>query len=77
MDNAGLGPNKPSRWLGVEENQGTLMCYHILNENAKVTSRYSVQQASALEPQTEDHSKTFNEFEDKIRLKLKEKTDIQ
>ena len=42
MDNAGLGPTYPGRWLGVSETHGNLMCYWILNENAQVVSRSSV-----------------------------------
>ena len=71
-DNAGLDESKPGRWLGVSEYTGNLMCYHILNRNGEVVSRSTVQRVTALELQTVEHSKTFDEFETAIRLKLKE-----
>ena len=72
-DNAGLGPTLPGRWLGVSETHGNLMCYWILNENAQIVSRSSVQRVTPLELQTTDHSQTFNAFELKIKTKLNEK----
>ena len=48
-DNAGLGPTMPGQWLGVAESQGNLMCYSILNQNAQVVSRSSVQRVTSLE----------------------------
>ena len=71
-DNAGLDETKPGRWLGVAEHTGNLMCYHILNQNGEVVSRSTVQRVTALELQIDAHSKTFDEFETKICLKLKE-----
>ena len=72
-DNAGLGPTYPGRWLGVSETHGNLMCYWILNENAQVVSRSSVQRVTPLELQTTDHSTTFQNYEIKIKSKLNEK----
>ena len=73
-DNAGIGPIIPGRWLGITHSQRNLMCYDILNENVEVVSHSSVQRVKILELQSMDHSKTFNDFEDKIRIKLGEKT---
>ena len=72
-DNAGLGPTYPGRWLGVSTTHGNLMCYWILNDNAQIISRSSVQRVTPLELQTTDHATTFTNFEDKIRVKLNEK----
>ena len=70
-DNAGLGPQRPGRWLGVAERQGNLMCYHVLNENGKVVSRSSVQRVTQLELQTTEYIELFKEFDTKIKDKLK------
>ena len=70
-DNAGLGPQLPGRWLGVADTHGNLMCYHILNQNAEVVARSSVQRVTQLELQTDEYIKLFNTFDTAIETKLK------
>ena len=48
-DNAGLGPRKLGKWLGVSHRVGSLMSYYILQQNGTVVSRTSVQRTTNLE----------------------------
>ena len=43
VDNAGLGPELPGRWLGVSHRTGQLMTYHILTQMGSVVSCSTVQ----------------------------------
>lgn len=70
-DNAGTAPAEPGRWLGISERVGRAMCYWILNQNGQVVSRSTVQNVTALELTTIDVKETFQEFDRRIRDRLK------
>jgi hypothetical protein len=70
-DNAGLGLQMPGRWLGVATNIGSMMCYHILQENGRVVARSSVWNTTNLELQTEEVKATFKEYDDAINTILR------
>ena len=53
FDNAGTGPRKPGRWLGVSHRVGNMMSYFIINRNGAVISCSSVQRVTNLELQTD------------------------
>ena len=72
-DNAGLGPRRPGRWLGVSHRTGNLMSYHILTRKGKVVSRSSVQRVTELELQTTEFIETFKEFDQSVQKKIGKK----
>ena len=39
MDNSGLSPSEPIRWLGISHRKGISMCYQILTHTGKFISR--------------------------------------
>ena len=71
IDNAGLGPRKPGRWLGVSHRVGLLMCYYILTQTGQVISRSSVQRVTNLELELKEVKATFDEFDQVINERLK------
>ena len=70
-DNAGTSPFEPGRWLGVSERIGRAMCYWVLNQRGEVVSRSTVQRVTNLEMSTIDIKETFQQFDQRIRKKLK------
>ena len=50
-ENAGLGPTKIGRWLGVAHRVGGLMSYWVLTVNSTVIARTTVQRITPLEMQ--------------------------
>ena len=66
-DNAGLGPQRAGRWLGVSHRVGNLMCYWVLTESGSVISRSSVQRVTNLETQTDEVIETFKDLDEKIK----------
>ena len=50
-ENAGLGPTKLGRWLGVAHKVGDLMSYWVLTINCTVITRMTVQRVTSLEMQ--------------------------
>ena len=69
-DNAGLGEPKPGRWLGVAENIGSIMTYHILQENGRVVARSTVWNPTNLEMQTDDVKAIFTAYDVEIARRL-------
>ena len=61
-ENAGLGPRKLGKWLGVSHRVGTLMSYYVLQENGTVVSRTSVQRITNLEQRVEENKTAFADF---------------
>ncbi len=70
-DNCGSAPAQLGRWLGISSRTGRLMTYHILNQNAKVVSRSTVQRIPNLELQTASVTSMLNEFDKAISERLK------
>ena len=71
VDNAGLGPELPGRWLGVSHCTGWLMTYHILTQTGSVVSRSTVQRVTNLEQQEKDTHEAFVKFDVEIHRRLK------
>ena len=71
VDNAGLGPELPGRWLGVSHRTGRLMTYHILTQKGSVVSRSTVQRVTELEQQEKNTQETFVKFDVEIHRRLK------
>ena len=71
IDNAGLGPRKPGRWLGVSHRVGLLMCYFVLTKTGQIISRSSVQRVTSLELELNEIRATFDELDKDINEKLK------
>ena len=70
-ENAGLGPERPGRWLGISHRTGRLMCYHVLTQKGTVLSRTTVQRVTNLELQVESIKKIFDDFDKEIGHHLK------
>jgi hypothetical protein len=64
-DNPQLG-----RWLGVSHRIGSAMCYWIINDNAQVLSRTTVQHVTSLESQHYDLRKKIERFDNQLKEKL-------
>ena len=73
-ENAGLGERIYGMWLGVSHRIGSLMSYYILTQTGSVISRTTVQRATNLEVQIEDHKALFAEYDSEIRRCFKEDT---
>ena len=71
IDNAGTGPRKPARWLGVSHRVGNMMTYNVLIENGAILPRSSVQRVTNLELETDEYRKTFTEFDKALNARLK------
>ena len=72
-NNAGVGPSKIGRWLGVSHKVGPLMSYWILPVSGIPISCVTVQRLTNLEQQTTVWKKRMEEYDEKIaeRLKIK------
>ena len=70
-ENAGLGPTKLGRWLGVAHKVGGLMSYWILTVNCTVITRTTVQQVTSFEMQLDHMKERAQAFDEAIKLKIK------
>ena len=71
-DNAGLGPTKLGRWIGVAHKVGGLMSYWILTVNCKVIARTTVQWVTSLEMQLDHMTERAQAFDEVIKAKIKD-----
>ena len=69
-DPLGLGEPKPGRWLGISDNIGSIMTYHILQENGRVVARSTVWNPTNLEMQTDDVKAIFTAYDVEIARRL-------
>jgi hypothetical protein len=58
------------RWLGVSHRIGSAMCYWVINSNAQVLSRTTVQHVPSLERQQDDMRKKIDQFTGQLKEKL-------
>lgn len=65
-DNVGLAAPLPGRWLGVAENIGSVMTYHILQQNGRVVARSTVWNVTLLELDTDRVQSVFKSYDDDI-----------
>ena len=65
-DNAGLGKPKLGRWLGVAENRGSLMTYHVLSQTGQVLPRSTVWHVTELEKETDEVKEIIRKFDAEI-----------
>ena len=71
-DNAGLGPQKLGRWLGVSHKIGSQMAYHILPLTCSPITRTSVQRITNLELTTTEVRTQADQFDAEIKRRLDE-----
>ena len=71
-ENAGLGPTKLGRWLGVAHRVGGLMSYWVLTVNSTVIARTTVQQVTSLEMQQGHMKERTLAFDEATRDKIKD-----
>ena len=72
-DNAGLGPLRPGRWLGISRGTGRLMTYHVLTETGSVLTRSSVQRVTELEKQIPEYKELSIRLDCQIHKRLNTK----
>ena len=70
-DNAGLGEQKLGRWLGVAQNIGSIMTYHILQSNGEVVARSTVWNITNLEKETDSTGEAIKSFNDELSQRIK------
>jgi hypothetical protein len=61
---------KLSRWLGVAHRIGQALCYYLLNQNAQIIVRSTVQRISQDELQTQVNITATKEFNDEIERRI-------
>ena len=71
-ENAGLGPTKRGRWLGVAHRVGGLMSYWVLTINCTVIARTTVQRVTSLEMQTSHMKERTQAFDEATKDKIKD-----
>ena len=71
-ENAGLGPTKLGRWLGVAHRVGGLMSYWVLTINCTVIARTTVQRVTSLEMQTSHMKERTRAFDEATKDKIKD-----
>ena len=71
--NAGLGPTKLGRWLGVVHKVGGLMSYWVLTVNCMVIARTTVQQVTSLEMQATHMKERTQAFDEVTKAKIKDR----
>ena len=71
-ENAGLGPTKLGRWLGVAHKVGGHMSYWILTVNCTVIARMTVQRVASLEMQSTHMKERVQVFNEAIKAKIKD-----
>ena len=75
-ENAGLGPTKLGRWLGVAHRVGGLMSYWLLMINCTVIARTTVQRVTSLEMQTTHMKERAQAFDEATKAKIKDSEHI-
>ena len=75
-ENAGLGPTKLGKWLGVAHRVGGLMSYWVLTVNSTVIARTTVQRVTSLEMQQGHMKERTLAFDEAIRDKIKDSDHI-
>ena len=75
-ENAGLGPTKLGRWLGVAHRVGGLMSYWLLTINCTVIARTTVQRVTSLEMQTTHMKERAQAFDEATKTKIKDSEHI-
>ena len=71
-ENAGLGPTKLGRWLGVAHKVGSLMSYWVLTINCTVIARTTVQRVTSLELQVTHMKERTQAFDEATKMKIKD-----
>ena len=71
-ENAGLGPTKLGRWLGVAHKVVGLMSYWVLTINCTVIARTTVQRITSLEMQTSHMKERTQAFDEATKDKIKD-----
>ena len=71
-ENAGLGPTKMGRWLGVAHKVGGLMSYWVLTANSTVIARMTVQRVTPLQMQQAHMKERTQAFDEAVRAKIKD-----
>ena len=75
-ENAGLGPTKLGRWLGVAHKVGGLMSYWVLTINCTVIARTTVQRVTSLEMQATHMKERTQAFDETTKVKIKDSEHI-
>ena len=75
-ENAGLGPTKLGRWLGVAHRVGGLMSYWLLTINCTVIARTTIQRVTSLEMQTTHMKERAQAFDEATKAKIKDSEHI-
>ena len=75
-ENAGLGPTKLGRWLGVAHKVGGLMSYWVLTINCTVIARTTVQRVTSLEMQATHMKERTQAFDETMKVKIKDSEHI-
>ena len=75
-ENAGLGPTKLGRSLGVAHKVGGLMSYWVLTANSTVIARMTVQWVTSLEMQQTHMKERTQAFDEAVRAKIKDSDHI-
>ena len=71
-ENAGLGPTKLGRWLGVAHKVGGHMSYWILTVNCTVIEGTTLQRVTSLEMQLDHMKERAQAFDEAIKAKIKD-----
>ena len=75
-ENAGLGPTKLGRWLGVAHKVGGLLSYWVLTINCTVIARTTVQRVTSLEMQATHMKERTQAFDKATKVKIKDSEHI-
>ena len=75
-ENAGLGPTKLGRWLGVAHKVGGLMSYWVIMINCTVIARTTVQRVTSLEMQATHMKERTQAFDRATKVKIKDSEHI-
>ena len=71
-ENAGLGPTKLGRWLGVAHKVGGQMSYWVLTNNCTVIARMTVQRVTSLEMQATHMKERTQAFDEAMKARIKD-----
>ena len=71
-EDAGLGPTKLGRFLGVSGTEGLLMSYLVLPSSGIPESRTTVSRVTQSEAKTEANMQRFKEYDEQIKKRFKE-----
>ena len=72
QENAGAGPEKIGRWLGVSENIGSMMSCWILPESGTPVSRVTLRPMTFLELNTDEAKQACRSFDERIKERYKD-----